>query len=124
MKKKIIILILLVPAVIIWHYVWFDSARRYVHAELAEQLIDLRIKERAVILKTINDLGRNDIEKANKRLDVLNEIYEEDLIILNQRIAIEGGVIESLLISRDSMDSLREFVKQFSVSGEVSHDSH
>ena len=123
-KKNIILFIILIPAFILWNYVWFDSARRYVHAELADQFIELRTKEHAVVSMAISDLEQQDINKANKRLRILSEIYTEDLNILERSLATEGGVIESLVISRENMETLRQFVAKYSLSIEFSDESH
>jgi hypothetical protein len=124
-KKKIIILsLLLLPLVILWHYIWYDSARRYVHAELADQFIALRTEEYSVVSKAIDDLGQGDIEMANKRLQVLSNIYTEDLTGLEQSLSTQGGIFESFVISRENMESLRQFVAKYSLSIEVTDESH
>lgn len=124
MNKKIILCAVILPIIIIWHYIWFDSARRYVHAELAEQFIDLRTKEHNVVAKAIGDLDQGDAEMASKRLKVLSEVYAEDLVALEQSISTEGGGFESLLISKESMESLRQFVSKYSFRIEASDESH
>lgn len=124
MKIKIILSLLLLPAIFLWHYIWYDSARRYVHAELADQFIVLRTEEYSVVSKAMDDIGRGDTEMAIKRLQVLSNIYTEDLMVLERSLSAEGGVIESLVISRENMESLRQFVAKYSLSIEITNESH
>jgi len=100
---------------IIWTFIWFDSARRYVHAGLADQLIEMRLEEHKVVLKALSDLESGETDKSEKRLNILLSIYEEELVLLSQAIESDGTWIERLTISRENMEKLRQFVKTPSI---------
>lgn len=123
---KLIISIVLVFAFVLWSYVMYDSSRRYVHAELANQLIEMRIKEHALVSKSIEDLNQKDYEILRKRLQVLSEVYTEELHSLEHNMSEDSGLMESLVISRESMELLRQFVANNSISIEFTNgvESH
>lgn len=101
----------LIAVFITWTYVWFDSARNYVHGSLANQMIELKLQELKFIDGAISSLEAHDVDMARKRIEALREIHQEDLQALSKGLESEGSWMDYFTISPENMEKLRGYLK-------------
>ena len=110
-KLLLVFTVIIIIGFVLWTYVWFDSARNYVHGSLANQMIEFRLRELKFIDGALSSLEAKDEVMAIKRIEALREIHQESLVAIKKGIDSESSWVDYFTIKPENMEKLRQYLK-------------